>query len=85
MFSLRVLSVVMIVSALSCIDTVTSSQVKIPPCLGKYNHPYLVCKKGTGTYYNGGAGCGASETGSCCPEGVSGNNAPALPAQCIPA
>ncbi|POV94787.1 hypothetical protein PSHT_14599 [Puccinia striiformis] len=70
MFSVRVVSVVMLVSALFCIDSVSSTEVANPPCLGKSGTPYLVCKKATEGYYSGGAACASGETRSCCPKQV---------------
>ncbi|KAH9441082.1 hypothetical protein MJO28_015933 [Puccinia striiformis f. sp. tritici] len=84
MFSLRVLSVVMLVSALCCIDTVTSTVVPNPPCIGKSGTPYLVCKKASENFYNSNKACAPGETGSCCPTQV-GDNAIALPNGCTSA
>ncbi|KAH9441083.1 hypothetical protein MJO28_015932 [Puccinia striiformis f. sp. tritici] len=85
MFSLQVLALVMLVSALSCIDTVTSSLVPTAPCLGKSKTPYLVCKRAMdGTFYNGKTGCTNSDAGSCCPNQVSGNGVGFSPNGCGP-
>ncbi|POV97407.1 hypothetical protein PSHT_14597 [Puccinia striiformis] len=81
MFSLQVLALVMLVSALSCIDTLSPNC----PMLRKSKTPYLVCKRAMdGTFYNGKTGCTNSDAGSCCPNQVSGNGVGFSPNGCGP-
>ncbi|KAA1072347.1 hypothetical protein PGT21_033006 [Puccinia graminis f. sp. tritici] len=85
MYTLRVLSAVMLVLSVVCIDMVASA--RSPKCnmvkdKNQKDAPFLVCKSILDKYYNAGQACQTGEKSSCCTSQVDPTGQ--LPQSCTP-